>query len=366
MRVGLDLSVAQISQAGTAVYASNLARALATLKSGPTLSVFKVQHHRDMSAQKTMTSRLQTLHRDLVWMHWSLPQAAKRANIDILHMPANIIPLKSGIPTVVTILDTIVLQNPENFTWWFRNYAKFFLPRAAKTADRIVTISENSKEALIRFLKVPAEKISVTYLAASSEFRPASEQERDAIRHKYRLGRYILTIGTLEPRKNIVRVLRAFSKLLKEDPGLELVHAGPRGWMFESALKEVSRLQIENSVKFLGLVPLSDLPYLYSAAEIFVYPSLYEGFGLPVLEAMSCACPVVTSNTSSIPEITGESAELVDPYSEEDIFNAMQRLREDPQRAHRNVELGLGRANLFSWQRCAAETFRVYEEVLQR
>jgi glycosyltransferase involved in cell wall biosynthesis len=364
VKIGFDLTITKINQAGTSVYANSLATALQNLDAENVYQVFATRQQRDMSERKTLRSQMQTIYRDMVWMHVLLPWQVYRTQVDILHMPANVIPMFSSCPTVVTILDMIILQTPQYFTFWHRNYARIFVPLAAKYASMILTISEQSKRDIVRQLNVSPDKVTITYPAASPKFRPVSEQEIAQIRSQYSLGSFILTVGALEPRKNISRLLQAFALLRRSGFSFQLVQAGPPGWFFDGILAEANRLGLQDSVRFLGRVPLDDLVRLYNAASVFVYPSLYEGFGLPALEAMTCGCPVITSNMSSLPEVVGEAGMMIDPYDVQQLADAIQRVLEDKALAQDMRQQGLERASLFSWQRCARETLNVYHQVL--
>jgi glycosyltransferase involved in cell wall biosynthesis len=362
MRIAIDMSIAQINQAGTGIYAASLARALQKTDTDNHYRFFSVNQQRDMSSRKSLLTRLDTLYRDLIWTHVQLPLQVAKHGVDLLHMPANVIPLIQPCRTVVTILDAIVLQFPESFSLWHRTYARLLIPYSAKRSTRILTISEQSKRSLVEYMKIDPEKIVVTYLAAASDFGPVAQPEITRVRQMYNLNQYILTVGALEPRKNMIRLLQAFAQLRADGYSGELVHAGPKGWLFEDVMVEVDRLDLQGSVRFLGRVPKQDLIGLYNAATCFVYPSLYEGFGLPVLEAMSCGCPVITSNLSSLPEITGDAAIMVDPYNVQQIVKAMQEVLANPSFAHNLIQRGFQQAMQFSWARCAQETLAVYQQ----
>lgn len=365
MKIGIDLSIANINQAGSGIYARNLVDALQHLDTDDEYQVFAVKQHRDMARRKTLRTRMDTIYRDIVWTHGFLPWQAYRANVDILHMPANVIPILPSCPTVVTILDTITVQFPRHFTFWHRNYSRLFIPLAAKYATRILTISEHSKHDIVTQLSVVPDKVVVTYPGVSARFRPVSKREITDVKQRYGLNSFILTVGTLEPRKNIIRLLQALALLRKRGCSCHLIHAGPQGWLFDEILAEVHRLELQDTVRFLDRVPLGDLVELYNAASVFVYPSLYEGFGLPVLEAMICGCPVITSNTSSLPEIVGEAGIMVDPYNAQQLAEEIQRVLEDSVLAQEMRQEGMKRASQFSWQRCARETRAVYRQVLE-
>lgn len=366
-KIGIDLSIANINQAGTGIYASSLLNALRQIDKEHDYCVFRVRQQRDMSSHKTLHSRLKTIFRDIVWMHGILPWQVSRSKVDLLHMPANVMPLFSSCPTVVTILDTTVLQSSQNFPFWQRNYSRVFIPWTARHASMILTISEHSKQDIVRHLGVVSDKVAVTYLAAVPAFQVISSTVVSEVKLRYNLKLpFALAVGTLEPRKNLVRLLQAFSLLRQNVSSLQLVHAGPRGWLFDDVMQEVERLGLQDSVHFLGRVPLDDLVGLYNAASVFVYPSLYEGFGLPVLEAMSCGCPVITSDISSLPEVTGDAAVLIDPYNVQQLAEAIQRVVEDKNLFVTMRQRGLDRAKLFSWERCAQETLAVYHRLLEK
>jgi glycosyltransferase involved in cell wall biosynthesis len=366
MIIGIDISVINLNQAGSAVYTSNLIEALRNLGSGNEFHIFDVGQTRNMSKNKTIISRLKTIYRDLIWTHAILPFQVYKAKIDVLHIPVNVTPLFSTCPTVLTILDTTVLQLPQYFTLWHRYYSRMFLPRSARNATIILTISENSKRDIVKQLKINSEKVLVTYLSASKEFKPISQQEVEMVKRRYNLDSFILTVGALEPRKNLSRLLQAFSFLLKNGYHHTLVHAGPRGWLFDNIHNEIRRLGLNEFVRFLGYVPTNDLVGLYNAASLFVYPSLYEGFGLPVLEAMACGCPVITSNTSSLPEVVGDAAIMVNPYDVPEMTNAIKSLLEDQLECQRLRLKGIERAKQFSWQKCAKETLNAYHLALKK
>jgi len=364
LRIGFDLTVANVDQAGTGIYARSVFDALRELDDGTSLVGFVGAPPRAMDAAKTAVSRLGTLRRDLIWTHLVLPIQAARAKVDLLHIPTRVIPVVRPCPTVVTILDTTVLDRPREFPFWQRSYSGALLPFAARYARRIVTISESSRADIVRQFHVPRERVSVTPLAASRAFTRTRPEERASALRRWEKGPFILTVGTIQPRKNIQGLLRAMAHLKAAGRTWPLIHAGPLGWHYQDTLHEIDRLGLKGSVRFLGRVPLHELVALYNAASVFVYPSFYEGFGLPVLEAMACGCPVIASNTSSLPEVVGEAGLLVDPHSVEAIADAITVVMEDKRLASRLADAGLERAAEFSWRRCAQETVECYRLAL--
>jgi glycosyltransferase involved in cell wall biosynthesis len=364
MKVGLDVSVAGINQAGTGLYATQLAGALSQLTTTDRFEFLSVRQRQQMSAPKTLHTRLATLYRDLVWMHLLLPLGARRAGVDLLHMPAGISPVQAPCPVVLTIHDTVAFGMSGTLPSWQRRYFRAFGPRSARRAARIITDSDHSKREIIAQFGVPADRIRVVHLAASPHFRQVPVEQVADARRRYGLERFILCVGTVEPRKNLERLLEAFAVLRRGGCSRQLVHAGPAGWMGTGVARAVQRLGLRDSVRFLGQVPLADLVALYNAADVFVYPSLQEGFGLPVLEAMACGCPVVTSNVSSLPEVAGDAAVLLDPLRSEAIAEAIRSVLADPALSSNLGRRGRVQASRFSWQRCAQETLNVYHEAV--
>lgn len=362
MRIGIDVSVLDINQAGSAVYAAGLINALKKIIHKEELVFFSAGHIRDMSTKKTVRSRMETLYRDMIWTHIVLPYQSQKRGIDILHMPANICPIYSHCPIVVTIFDITSLVKPQDFPPWHRNYARCIIPLSAKKASVILTISQHSKNDIVKRLNVGSEKIIVTYCGVSEEFKPQYADEIEEVKKKYNINPFILSVGSLEPRKNIVRLLEAYSILRSRGFALPLVHVGPRGWLCDEIDLCIKELGLTECVKFLGHVPLRDLVKLYNAATVFVYPSLYEGFGLPVIEAMACGCPVITSNTSSLPEVAGDAGILIDPLDIKQIADAIGRVSTDRALRQQMTHAGIERARLFSWEGCAKKTLEGYEK----
>jgi len=257
---------------------------------------------------------------------------------------------------VTTIHDLIVYKYPESFQQRGGHDVvanqKRRLGWVKKEGDLIIVDSEATREDVIEVLKIPQERIHVVYLAADERFRPQPRSEINKVKRRYKIkGDYLLSVGTQEPRKNLKRVIQAYLTLKPDYPKLSLLVAGSSGWGEE--IKSV------NGVKLLGFVPDEDLPALYSGAQCFVYPSLYEGFGLPVLEAMASGCPVVTSGVSSLPEVAGAAAVLVNPKSAEEIAEGIKKALKNCQRLS---EKGLTQAKRFTWERTAKETLKVYRE----
>jgi glycosyltransferase involved in cell wall biosynthesis len=238
------------------------------------------------------------------------------------------------------------------------------MPTFVRAADALIAVSEHTRADLCDLYQTDVNKVRVIHEGIDAEFRPAPSEEIARVREQYSPGRpYLLMVGTLEPRKNHAAALRALARLKAEGARHRLVIAGGKGWLFEPINRQVSASRLENDVVFAGYVPQADLPALYSGADGVLVPSLYEGFGFPVLEAMACGAPVVASNVSSLPEIAGEAALLVDAEDDAALAAAVQRILRETALAHSLREMGLRRAAEFSWKRCAAETADLYLDI---
>lgn len=300
----------------------------------------------------------------LIWPNFILPQRAGADGYDLIHCTT---PYGTFMPcrykNVITICDVTPLLFPGAHGRMNVWHHRFALPAILKRADRIITISECSKRDIVRVYGIPEEKVRVTLLAADERYRVDSEGAPGESLAK--LPRpYILNVGTLEPRKNLDGLIKAFATAKKMGIPHKLVIAGANGWGESRIAPLLKELDVEASVVFTGFVEEEDLPHLYRRADFFVYPSLYEGFGLPVLEAMACGTPVITSNLSSIPEVAGDAAILVDPKSEAELSSAILKLAGDTSLRLIMRERGLSQSRLFSWERTVRETMTIYDEIL--
>ena len=292
----------------------------------------------------------------------------RRHDLDIIHDPTGSCPILLA-PTyrVVTIHDVIPYLYPQTSTRLDRWIYRYWLPWAVQHVDVIITVSQQSRKDILHFLPVSPDKVMVIPEAADSRFRPLPDDVVASVLQRYDIPKpYILYVGSLAPRKNLPRLLRAYARVREWHPAWRLVIVGARKWKTTPIFATVQQLELEPYVHFTGYVADEDLPALYNGADLFVFPSLYEGFGLPVLEAMACGTPVITSNTSSLPEVAGDAALLVDPHDVEAIAAAMHRVLTDPDLARKLRKKGLARASQFTWERTARETIAVYEKVLGR
>ncbi len=299
-----------------------------------------------------------------MWEHCWLPRVLEKNRVDVLHGPATLIPLRQGAyASVVTVHDLVAFLFPETIPRKYAVYMRWLLTRVVKRADRIISVSYNTKEDLVRILGVEPEKITVVHEAAQPQFKPIKDRDKlEQVRRRYGIpGPFIYHVDNIEPRKNLVRLVKAFMLARKRlQRPVRLVITGQRGWLTGKLFRSLNGLDLGDHVIFTGYVPHGELPLLMNAAQAFVFPSLYEGFGLPVLEAMSCGTPVVTSNISSLPEIVGRAAVLVDPNDVESIASGMVRVLEDQGLRWRLSAEGLVQARRFSWNKAAQETLRVF------
>ncbi len=299
----------------------------------------------------------------------TLPRELRKYDFDIVHHPTNIGPFvtKAIWPTkkgkcVETVHDLIPLLFEGTHEGPVRFAFKHLLPRIANNADKIITVSEASKKDIVQKLRINEEKIRVIYEAASEIYFPKKDASR--IRKKYGInGDYMLFVGALEPKKNITSIIKAFSQLKKKGMKHKLVLAGKKGWYYNDIMDEIKKQNIDKEVIFPGYIPLEDMPYIYSASTLFCFPSLYEGFGLPILEAMSCGVPVIGSNRGSIPEIAGNAGVIVDPLDWKKMAIKMEEIATDQKLRQSLKRKGIEQAKKFSWKKAAKETISLYSEV---
>jgi glycosyltransferase involved in cell wall biosynthesis len=301
-----------------------------------------------------------------LWTHLRLSAELALHPPSLLLVPAHVLPLIHPRRSVVTIHDLGYLREPQAHRPLDRLYLDLSNRYHVRAATRLLAISQATKDDLVRRYGVRPERVTVTYLAAGEEMRPV-EDPASVAELKSRLGLagdYLLYVGTLQPRKNLERLVQAFALVAAQRPALQLVIAGKKGWMYEEIFAQVRRLGLEGRVVFPGYVAVEDLPALYTGALAFVFPSLYEGFGMPVLEAMACGAPVVASNTSSLPEVTGNAALLVDPTDVAALAAALLRIAGDSALRSDLRARGLVQAARFSWERCARETLAAMDQAM--
>ena len=299
------------------------------------------------------------------WMQMRAAGALDALKPDVAHFTNGMIPFGSPVTTVVTVHDMSLRLYPRCHPLRRLLLNRPLMRVAIQQASAIVTVSHSARRDLLRLHGVAADRVSVVHEAASPVFRPITDRARlDDVRAKYGLpDRFILYVGTIEPRKNLSRLMAAFAAARKAGIQQRLVCVGPYGWSSRDLSGHIERLGIHDAVHFTGYVPFDDLPAIYNLADFFVFPSLYEGFGLPVVEAMASGLPVLTSNTSSLGEIARDAAETVDPSDTDAMIDAIRRLATDASLRRDLAERGLARSRAFSWTQTAREMLAVYHRL---
>ncbi|HEX9004335.1 MAG TPA: glycosyltransferase family 1 protein [Blastocatellia bacterium] len=302
------------------------------------------------------------------WWLVGLPAMLRISPLDVFHGTNYCVPVFSPCPTVTTIHDLSLFTQAHTHENENVVRGKRRIPLMARRATKIIAPSEWTKREIIEHLGIREEKIRVIFEAARTGMKPLLPPEFQAVVAKYQLQQhFVLYVGTIEPRKNLLTLIRSYDELLRTTTHRpQLVLCGGRGWLFDEVFKLVEKLKLQEQVRFTGYVPDEDLPALYSAAEIFLYPSLYEGFGLPPLEAMACGTPTISSNASSLPEVVGNAGLTHDPNDWQSLTGHMAKLLGDRVARQHFRQAGLEQAARFSWDRAARETQSVYDEVFEQ
>jgi len=373
MKIGIDYTSAATQGAGIGRYTRELMRALLALPSNNRYSFFYAsRNHIDTSNFQPPTSNLRRLPFHDKWLMrvWHrlrvpLPVELVVGKVDLFHSPDfTLPPTLSGVPTLLTVHDLSFIRDPDSAWPSLRAFLKKAVPRSVKRATHVLADSQATKNDLVELFGTPAAKITVLYSGVDARFTPVRDQaEIDRGCAKYQVPRpFILSVGTLQPRKNYGRLIEAVAQFAPILPH-HLVITGGEGWLYETIFEQVKRLGLEDRVHFPGFVDDADLPALYSAADLFALVSLYEGFGLPLLEAMACGTPVIGSNVSSLPEVIGDVGLQVDPRNVDDIAHALRQMIDQPELRERSIGLGLERAKMFTWDKAARELLGIYDQV---
>jgi glycosyltransferase involved in cell wall biosynthesis len=372
MLIGVDASrTAAVRRTGTENYSVYLIRELLALEGAHRFRLYFKQAPPEDLLLGAAEWRVMPFPR--LWTHLRLSWEMLADPPDLLFVPSHVLPLLHPRRSVVTVHDLGFLYHPEAHTLSQNLYLRWSTRHNARAATRILADSEATRRDLVHHYSIPDSKIAVVYPGRDETLAPVTDPAQlSAVRARYGLtGPYLLYVGTLHPRKNLVRLVQAFGSLLRSSTdgprtpmaGLQLVLAGQRGWLYDDILAQVRKLGLSDHVVLTGYIPDADLPALLSGALAFVFPSLYEGFGLPLLEAMACGTPVLCSDASSLPEVAGDAALLVDPRDTEALADALARLVVDEGLRRELVERGFRQMQRFSWRRCAEEALSVLEEV---
>jgi glycosyltransferase involved in cell wall biosynthesis len=375
LRVGFDATPAVRQGGGIGRYTRELLRALAAVDSSTQYRLFYASPRGAANhALPPLPANFSVRHLpfDDIWLArvWQRAQAPLpvewiTGRLDLFHSPDfTLPPTRRGTRTLLTVHDLSFVRDPESAMPVLRAYLNQVVPRSVARADRVLADSQATRADLMALYGTPPEKISVLYSGVNAVFQPVrGPAALAAVRARYGLGQspFILAVGTLQPRKNYARLIQAFAQL--DVPEANLVIAGGKGWMYAAIFAEVERLRLGARVIFPGFVVDDDLPALYSAASVLAYPSTYEGFGLPILEAYACGTPVVTSTAACLPEVAGDGALLVPPTDVAALAEALTRAYGDSALRARLIQAGAARARQFSWQASATQLLELYHQL---
>lgn len=369
MHICIDVSPTAQKHAGLGRYAGEIARALAD---DPTVDLSLFYNRDGDAVLPDYLSQMPYKTVNIGNKPWRMGVFASQmtrwpmdntfgAN-DIFHATNHLLAHFRQARTVYTLHDLIFLRYPEHHKNYNRWYLTLTMPHYLKAADVIITPSECSKQDALEYYHLPEQKIKVIYEAAAPHFKPTPDPTAlQRVRHKYNVpDPFILHVATIEPRKNLIRLLDACQTLLIDYPALKLVFIGKKGWLYEAFFQHIKDLGLEDRVVFPGYVDEADLPIFYQLAEVFVFPSLYEGFGLPPLEAMACGAPVVSSNSSSLPEVVGDAGLLVEPTDTAALAQAIRRVLADADLRADLKQRALAQAAKFSWAKAIEAHKAVY------
>jgi glycosyltransferase involved in cell wall biosynthesis len=383
MKIGIDCSLAPGERVGVGQYSYNLARALSRIDRKNTYLLYPVFYHifhREYKKAglpeggnfKVKFKHIPEKMMRFIWKAepWPLTREFLLGDVDLVHSTTFCVPgFRDGKKRlVVTVYDVSFITHPECHMQANIDHCLTGTREAVERADAIIAISKHTKKDLVEYFGAPEEKVTVTRLAAGGSFRRVEDANAAGeIRRKYGLPQgFVLFLGSLEPRKNVKTLFRAYSMLPKKARDkARLVIAGGKGWLNNDIKTQIEEFGISGQTCFTGYVAQEDLPAIYSMASVFVYPSLYEGFGLPILEAMGCGCPVITSNVSSMPEVAGDAGVLIDPFDAHALSKAIQEVLADEGLRARLSAAGIERAKQFSWEKTARETLEVYNKVVR-
>jgi len=370
LRIAIDAHSVGAKLAGNESYATNLIEALAQIDSVNDYTLYvTTQEAQDRFHQRWANFTVKTTlpHTPLIRIPLILSAELRKNPVDVLHVQFTAPPF-CPCPVVVSLHDLSFEHLPHTFNRRSRTQLRLTVRHSAKRAARIISLSEHTRQDIAQTYGIDEKLIHAIPLAAPPGFaRVQDDKELQRVRHTYGImGNYILSVGSIQPRKNLARLVKAYASLkarLSTNELPRLVLVGKRAWLYDETLRALEETGLSKLVILTGYVPQSDLPALYSGALCFVYPSYFEGFGLPPLEAMKCGAPVIVGNTTSLPEVVGNAALSVDPYDVEAIAAGIERLIKDSVLRDQLSVKGLARAEMFDWQKTARQTLRVYEQV---
>ena len=377
MRIAIDYTAAIRQKAGIGNYVRKLVDAMLeqdTTNQYTLLTSGRPTRERPFPQAENVRGRsifIPDRYLNVIWYRWRLPLYATyfSGQVDIYHGPDFALPpIGKNLRKVVTVHDLAFLEHPEYAVPSLVTYLRKIVPEAVAAADVVCTVSQEVSRTLIEHFQTPPEKLTVIPNGVSTHFRPITDPVLlGATRHKFALKHpLVLGVGTLEPRKNHIGLIRGFYQAQKKKGGpAMLALAGDKGWLYEETQQLVEELKLEKKVRFLGRVSDHELVTLYSLADVFAFPSFVEGFGVPPLEAMACGAPVITSNTSSLPEVVGDAALLVDPHKSGELSAALLRILGDKQLQEELRQKGYERVKHYTWPVSARKMLSVYQRVYE-
>lgn len=373
-RIALDYTPAYEQGGGIGRYVRELVEALARLDDSNEYRLFVAGARSDLPTTPGNNFQWRPVFITPRWFAriWHrarlpLPVELFTGHIDLYHATDFVLPpVRPGTRTLLTVHDLSFVRVPETAAPSLKHYLDEVVPRSIASADHVLADSESTRADIISLYGAPPEKISVLLSGVNECFQPASQQDIDAMRVRYGIeGRtYIFTIGTVQPRKNYARLIHALAILRGRGYDLHLVIAGGKGWLEDPIYAAIRTHHMGEYVHFIGFAAEADLPALYTGSLCLAFPSLYEGFGLPILEAMACGTPTITSNISSLPEVAGDASLIIDPLDVEALADAIQRIVDDSALRQSLMQRGRLRAAEFTWQRSAQQLLDLYRQIL--
>jgi glycosyltransferase involved in cell wall biosynthesis len=370
IRIGIDAHSVGTKLGGNESYAVNLIEALARIDSINHYTIYvTTSEARDRFSNRWSNFKVRSTlpHTPLIRIPLTLSAELRKHPVDVLHVQFTAPPF-CPCPVVVSIHDLSFEHLPQTFKRRSRTQLRLTVRHSARRAARILSLSEHTRFDIMKTYGIESDRIAAIPLAAPDHFCTViDKRELQRVRHNYGIDRdYILSVGSIQPRKNLARLVKAYATLRGEgspDKLPKLVLVGKCAWLYDETLRTLDELGVRDSVILTGYVPESDLPALYSSALCFVYPSYFEGFGLPPLEAMKCGTPVIVGNRTSLPEVVGDAGLMVDPFDVDAIAGAIRKLMNDSTLRATLSQKGQERASAFTWRDTARQTLRIYQEV---
>lgn len=355
-KIAIDVQTTLGQKTGFGYYVDNLVNALKKVSDRYEYALLAPKGEKDFNTP-----------RRFVWDQIQFPLLAARAKVDLLHQPAFSVPVLFNKPMVVTVHDLIAVHYGIDIPRWSRQYFGRWMPYSYRYADHIIAVSHHTKKDIMRLMHVPSSKISVIYEALDQSFtKHPTQKDKDNIRETFGItGPFLLYIGTINPRKNLVFLVNVFLQLAKTNPDLQLVIAGKKGWYYDTLVATIRKHAMENRVILTDYISDLEKVALYSMATALVFPSLYEGFGLPVIEAMAAGLPVIASDRSSIPEVQGDAGLSLNPTDEIAWVKGIRHLLDNKNLQKQYSATGVLQANKFSWDKTAEQTSKVYDHILE-